>query len=144
MKPRKTKPRIPVIEDGRQQGQPIIGFKDEPFPPNHHETWLEFLKVPQRVRGWILPGLFIIVIAITKAATSPVTETVTAPAEGQVMSNRFIFSANASSLAADITRVEFYETHLWTNPATWQVFLVTNLVGTALPKPGSPRAIYIQ
>ncbi len=141
------KPRIPVIEDGRHAGQPIVGFKDDSVPPAHHATWRNSLKAPRWLRESLLPLACVLIIAITKAATlapvgttlEPVSVSLTSPFPGAVMSNTITLSASASSLTSRVERVEFYETHLWTNYATHQVFMVTNLIGTAYRPPFAPQ-----
>lgn len=74
-----------------------------------------------------------------ETTSSPVTVEMVSPLPGSVLSNTANLVATASSTAAPIERVEFYETHIWTNYATHQVFTVTNLLGVGYPKPPAPR-----
>lgn len=81
---------------------------------------------------------------LAETTSSAVMVEMVAPLPGSVLSNTANLVATASSTAGPIERVEFYETHIWTNYATHQVFTVTNLIGVGYPKPPPPRGVEVK
>lgn len=101
------------------------------------------MKIPIALLAWAF-AIMLVAVALRGQSGNPVSVKMAWPTNGMTLTGTVTLTAFASSLAAPIDRVEFYETYCVTN-AQGQIVCQTNLIGVATnqAKMTTPKSLFV-